>query len=162
MTETITAAPAGEAESTPEPDPRQPRFLALLRDVRDLLAEHPEMPVPYVNPDSSLQFCCGTSDVIADTMRTLRGQWVKNPIETDGGGGCFAAEGKWRGYTVSLTAPRDAVCTRVVVGVEDRPVDVVVTPAVYETVIQPVEVVEWRCGSVLAPADESAPVQVPA
>lgn len=51
---------------------------------------------------------------------------------------------------VVLTVPRESVCRRTVVGTELREV----RKATYETVLEPVEIVEWHCDPILA-ADEA-------
>jgi len=61
--------------------------------------------------------------------------------------------GKLAGLKVELVAERDAVCTRVVTGTEEREVEKVITPAVVEKVTETVDVVTWDCQPVLAPRE---------
>lgn len=136
--------PAGQS-------PRQ-RYTALLRDVAAFMDEHEEFPEPYVHPGGELHFCFSGRETLAAVRRALGGEeWVKDARE-GGGGGYFELRGKWRGVTVRLSAARDAVCTRVVTGTEDCEVEEIVTPAVTRKVTKPVDIVEWVCEPVTAPA----------
>jgi hypothetical protein len=80
--------------------------------------------------------------------------WTKNVSDS---GNWFNLAGQLGGLHVELYAPRDAVCTRVVTGIEKREVEVEVTPAVTEKVVKTVEVAEWECRAILAPADDEDP-----
>jgi hypothetical protein len=152
--------PAGEdtREDTGQPPTERERYIALLGSVTDLLREHPEIPQPSIYGDI-VQFCVFSEDApqgVATIRRAIGGTWDKGPAEDEA---YFRFTGKWHGFPVIASVYRHAVCTRRVVGMEDRPVEKVVTPAVTETVMEPTEIIEWICEPLLAPrpavADEA-------
>ncbi len=130
-------------------------YIAGLRQLADALEAHPEVPLPTDGTRMPLSWNLWDDDAreqMAATARALPVAWVKETREGyDGGPDYFDLSGKLGGLKVKLTACRDAVCTRVVTGTEDREVEEVVTPAVTRKITQPAEVVEWRCESILAP-----------
>ena len=88
---------------------------------------------------------------MAATARALPCTWDKKASDT-----YLRLRGRIAGLHVELVAYRDAVCTRVVTGTEEREVEVEVTPAVTEKRTETVDVVEWDCGSLLAPRSDGA------
>jgi hypothetical protein len=93
---------------------------------------------------------------LAAAARAMPCAWTKDAWETgDGGRAYFDLAGQLGELKIKLGAYRDAVCTRVVTGTEEREVEEVVTPAETRKVTQTVEVVEWQCGSLLAPAENA-------
>jgi hypothetical protein len=146
---------------------------ARLQDVERIVAvlrANPDLRLPYgIEAGGMFHFMffdglgSDSRAQIAHAARVLPvADWVKRAGEdTDDSPAYFDMDGTMPGgMAVKLTTYRDAVCERVVVGHEDRKVEVIVTPAVVTTVTKPVEIVEWHCGRVLAPADgEPAPVQ---
>jgi hypothetical protein len=125
-----------------------------LRRLAGALEQHDELPLPYEGSGSVMTFhFLGGDDpraAMAAAARALPVAWRKDAMEGDGVS-YFELKGRLAGLSLKLTAYRDAVCTRVVTGTEDREVTEVVTPALTRKVTKPVEVVEWRCESLLAP-----------
>lgn len=131
-----------------------------LRQVAVLLAEHPDLPAPYVTVYNHIPHVAelkwflhisnrggpAEQKATAQTIvRTLGGTWDKSFDDT-------SADFTQRrdGLALRVTVTRDAVCERVVVGTET-----VTIPAQPATEAQPEqtverEIVEWRCGSILA------------
>ena len=146
-------------------DPQRAAYIAGLRILAGVLEGHPEIRVPY-GTDALLSFP-GTPEGVeemAAARRAFAGTWEKRYT---GGGehtdwfSLHAELGGKGGVKIELYAPRDAVCTRVVKGTEQRPVEKVIRPAETETVMESVEIVEWVCGSALsdvATDDEPAAV----
>lgn len=130
-----------------------------LRALADVLEDHPEVPLPYHGHgcEISINFLSGPDprERLAAAARAFPCDWRKDAWEApDGGAAYFDLLGKLHGLRLKLAAYREAVCTRVVTGTEDREVEEVVTPAVTRTVTKPVEVVQWVCAPVLAPAKD--------
>lgn len=128
-----------------------------LRMLADVLDAHDEVPLPFhgSGTEITIHFLFGEDarGDLASAARALPCDWRKgarggNADES----GYFDMHGKLAGLAVKLTAYRDAVCTRVVTGTEDREVEEVVEPAVTRTVTKPFEIVTWECGLVMAPA----------
>ena len=143
--------------ATNKPPTDRERYIALLGSVASLLNRHPEVPKPYVHDDGDLHFVVygeGAPQVIAAIRRVIGGKWDKKPGGDEGRSLYFT--GKWHGFGVLASVPREDVCIRRVVGTEERPVEKVVTPAVTETVMEPVEIIEWICEPVLAPRSVAA------
>jgi hypothetical protein len=125
-----------------------------LRQLADSLEQHDELPLPYEGSASVMTFhFLGGDDpraAMAAAARALPVAWRKDAMEGEGVS-YFELKASLAGLSLKLTAYRDAVCTRVVTGTEDREVEEVVTPALTRKVTKPVEVVTWDCGSLLAP-----------
>lgn len=122
-----------------------------LRKLADILDAHPEIPLPSQGDDDISPIYIGfwlgdAKSRLAEAARVFPCSWDKDVTDRH-----FNLNGRLGGLHVQLTASRDRVCTRVVTGTEDREVEEVVTPAVTRKVVKPVEVVEWQCGSLLAP-----------
>lgn len=120
-----------------------------LRALATVLEDHPEVELPVEGTILPLAFNFWGDDArerMAAAARAIpAGAWAKQAGDT-----YFKLDGKLAGLNVQLAAHRDAVCTRVVTGTEDREVEEEVTPAVVRKVVKSVEVVEWQCGSILA------------
>lgn len=141
------------------PDERA-RYIDGLRVLAAALEAHPDIPLPKTGVAGSpiaLHFFSGP-DPRADmavAARALPCAWRKEFSDPD-------PEGRWPAYLdlhgvigglhILLTAKRDDVCRRVVVGTEEREVEEVVKPAKTRMVTKTVDVVEYDCGSLLAPA----------
>jgi hypothetical protein len=128
-------------------------YIGGLRVLATVLELHPEVPLPYEGDLGEINWFLGNDrDQVAAIARAIPCTWDKRIWGKEDEHfelkGCLAG-----GLTLSLNANRAAVCTRRVVGTEDREVEEVVTPAVKRTVVKPVEIVEWDCGSLLRPAD---------
>ena len=131
-------------------------YIEGLRQLTSLLEENDDLPLPVSGSFSpvTIQFLFGDDPraAMAAAARTIPCAWRKEAWEAeDNGASYFDLTGQLAGLKVRLVAYRDAVCTRVVTGTEDREVEEVVTPALTRKVTKPVEVVEWRCESLLAP-----------
>lgn len=127
-------------------------YIQGLRALADILEHNPGIPLPLHGDAEHTALLIGFygsdgREKLAAAARAFPCTWAKD------------ADGKWfnlngvlgGGLHVQLYAEREQVCTRRVVGVEDREVEEVVTPAVTRKVTKPVEVVEWDCGPLLAP-----------
>ncbi len=151
---------------TQEAPTKRQRYIDGLRVLASVLEEHPEVDLPY-NGDTSpiaFYFLSGADPraEMAAAARALPCAWRKRVRDDGDGTGVFKLTGELAGLRVEMTAYRDAVCKRVVVGTEDREVEEVVTPAVTRTVTKPVEIVEWECGSLLAPLPAAEPMAIEA
>lgn len=148
----ISAAGETRSDGTPRvPDERQ-RYIDGLLMLAGILKNHPGVPLPYHGHHCEItisEFLCVADprEALAAAARAFPCDWRKGARDDT----YFDLIGQLGGLKIKLTAYRDAVCERVVVGTEDRPVEKVITPAVTETVTEPTEIVEWRCGSLLAP-----------
>lgn len=123
-----------------------------LRALAGWLDQNPEIaPYSIEVPGEQLRvnvFNVRGRDHLADLMRTVGGRWDKHHNEE---ADLFhVTQEILPGVTLSLTVWRSEVCERVVVGhrtvEEPDPEQVAALPKVSRTV----EVVEWRCGPVLA------------
>lgn len=139
------------------------RYINLLKDLIGLLDGHPEFPEPYVNPDGRLHFTFhgnGARERLAAVMRTLRGGWTKNPVETEDSS-YFECKGEWRGYAVILSTSRSTVCKRVVKGTREvtekikDPEKLAEVPEIEVTRTE--DIVEWVCEPITKPEAASAP-----
>ena len=149
---TITTVTAAEDAAMRE-SVRRASYIDGLRALADILEEHREVPLPYHGDGTAITISrfLSVADPRAEMAATARAfpvRWRKE-VRDD----YFDLRGELHGLKLHLVAYRDAVCTRVVTGTEEREVEEVITPAVTRMVTKPVEVVEWVCGSVLAPAE---------
>ena len=135
------------------PTPRQ-RYIDGLRVLASVLENHEGIPLPWDGTGSpiSLNFLFGDRprEQMAGAARAFPCEWSKDFMSSRYGD-YINLDGKVAGLSIRLTAYRDTVCKRVVTGTEDREVEEVVTPAVTRKVTETVDVIEWDCGSVLAP-----------
>lgn len=131
-------------------------YIEGLRALADVLEKHDEVPLPFDGHGNeiTLHFLGGDNPraAMAAAARAFPIQWTKKPVEHSDGTAYFYLKGTLHGVKLELVAFRDAVCERVVTGTEDREVEEVIEPAKTRTVVKPVEVVEWVCHSILAPA----------
>jgi hypothetical protein len=135
-------------------------YITGLRALADILENHPEVPLPHDGTGSEIAINAFlTSDdpraELAAAARAFPCAWRKGARDGEYGD-YFDLHGELHGLKLRLTAFREAICTKVVTGTEDREVEEVVTPAVTRTVTKPVPVVEWVCTPVLAPAAQEA------
>jgi hypothetical protein len=134
-----------------------------LRALADLLEQHDELPLPYQGGKHSPMSLTFLSDDdakgrLATAARLMPGRLDKQVRESVDYGDYFDLHGRIHGLHVKLTAYRDAVCERIVVGTREVTREVVVPVETRtETVTETVEDVEWRCGSLLAPDAEAIP-----
>jgi hypothetical protein len=151
-------------DQTPRPLTERERYIDGLRVLASVLEQNENIPLPIQGHSSTLTMMFfGKDEIIRGAMaaaaRAFPCNWEKRVSGV--AGEYFDLLGTLGALRVELTAPRGAVCKRVVVGTEEREVEEVVTPAVTKKVTRPVEIVEWDCGSLLAPrpavaADEAA------
>lgn len=160
-----TALPAAEAPADIKAEVERASYIDGLRALADVLEGHPEVPLPHdghADRGLCIMFLSGDDPraALAAAARAIPCSWRKDASDAAGDyPAYFDMYGSLHGLKLHLTAYREAVCTRVVTGTEDREVEEVVTPAVTRTVTKPVEVVQWVCAPVLAPAaqeDEAA------
>lgn len=137
----------------PPPTPRQ-RYIDGLRVLASVLENNEDIPLPYHGDgtDITIHFLFGSNprEAMASAAAAIPCNWSKNARESEYGD-YFDLTGTVGGLKLRLTAYREAVCKRNVIGTEEREVDEVVTPAVTKKVRKPVDIVEWDCGSLLAP-----------
>jgi hypothetical protein len=146
----------GDDPTDHEPDPKRQGYIDGLRALATVLATCPEVPLPYDGDLSPMSFYfLGHNDrhrrEMAAAARAIPCAWAKVAEEGDNPNASMSLHGQLAGLRITLTAYRDVVCTRRVTGTEDREVEEEVTPAVTRKVTKPVEIVEWDCGSLLAP-----------
>lgn len=138
------------------PDERA-AYIEGLRQLADVLAEHDELPLPYEGNSNAItfhfMFVPDPRAELAAAARALPVSLTKKIRDYGEDGSYLDLAGQLAGLKFELTAYRDDVCTRRVVGTEDREVEEIVTPAVKRTVTKPVEVVEWDCHPVMTAAD---------
>ena len=133
------------------------KYIEGLRQLAAVLQAHPEIPLPTQGNLLAIGICFMDGDGsdrerMAAAARAFPCDWGKR-IRDGGEVSYFELDGLLAGgLKVSLSAFRETICTRKVVGTEDHEVEVVITPAVTQKVVKPVEVVEWTCGPVLGKA----------
>lgn len=125
------------------------RFLSDHAEARsDLLTRYVTPPmhsVIYISDDSEWNEATkeweteagSAARKMAAIATELGGRWEKHTTEH-----YFTLSRSFGPHTISLESPRDAVCTKRVVGTEEKEVRKVKE---YETVTETVEVVEWDC-----------------
>ena len=140
-------------------DPRA-EYIAGLRMLADLLERNPHLKLPFYGDMSPMRvLVCNDEpqeqrDQLAAWAKALPGRKDKAP----GGlqGSFLMLRAKLRGLEFEVQAQRDDVCERVVVGTKTE-TKVVKDPALLAEVpevevTEQVEIVEWRCGSLLSGA----------
>lgn len=141
--------------TTPELMTERERYIDGLRVLATALELNPELDLPVGGSVLPLSFNFWGDDArerLAAARRSIPCEWRKQVTEEgDKYPAYFHLNGQLGGLKLQLSAYRNKVCERRVVGTEDREVDEVVTPAVTKKVMKPVDVVEWDCGPLLAP-----------
>jgi len=136
-------------------------YIAGLRALADVLERHADLPLPSYgtadyNPIYLAFFGADAREELAAAARVMPCRLDKDATEK-----WFNLDGWLRGLRIQLTAKRDLVCERVVIGTETV-VEQVPDPAVEVPMVEVVreqEVVQWRCGPLLAQAIETAKVE---
>jgi hypothetical protein len=134
-----------------------------LRALADLLEQHDELPLPYQGGKHSPMSLTFLSDDdpkgrLAAAARAMPGRLDKQVRESAEYGNYFDLRCRLDGLHIKLTAYRDAVCERVVVGTREVTREVVVpVKTVTETVTETVEDIRWECRPLLAPDTEAVP-----
>jgi hypothetical protein len=136
-------------------DPERAAYTDGLRQFADLLDAHPEWPMPWAGRGDAITLLFLGADAkeeFAAAARAFPGPLAKRATDK-----FFDLAGSLHGLKVELTAYRDVVCERVVVGTEtvtkQVPDPSVSVPLV--EVVETVETVEWVCRPVLAAAAQS-------
>lgn len=131
------------------------QYIEGLRQLAQVLEDNPEIELPTYGTllPMSMGFfeSGGDRDRMAAAARAFPCTWQKSVHDSETQS-YFNLDGRLAGLRIQLSSFRDLVCTRRVVGTEDREVEEEVTPAVTRKVVKPVEVVEWDCGPILRPA----------
>lgn len=125
-----------------------------LRAFAAILEQHPEIPLPYEGRASAITIHYLYGDdprgAMAAAVRAIPCAWAKTSNDD-----YFDVQGELFGLKIVLTAYRDQVCTRRVIGTHEITEEVPDPDAPMVTVTRVVEDVEWDCGSLLAPAPGS-------
>lgn len=145
--------PSAHAKFTelPQADPQRTAYIIGLRKLADVLEANPAVPLPAGSgTDGGVPvlfgfYGSGSRDELAAAVRAFPITFSK-----DADSKWLNLNGRLAGLHVQLYASRDQVCTRRVVGTEEREVEVEVTPAVKEKRTETVEVVEWDCHPILS------------
>ncbi|HEV2376208.1 MAG TPA: hypothetical protein VGS19_29065 [Streptosporangiaceae bacterium] len=136
-----------------DPQDERAAYIDGLRQLATALEDHPELPLPFDGRSDEISwYMQDDKDTLAAAVRALPCTFAKRVWDSDNSQAYLELTGRIAGLKVKLNAWRDAVCTRRVVGTEEREVEKVVTPAVVEKVTETVDVVEWDCGPLLRPA----------
>jgi len=145
-------------------DKRQ-AFIDGLHQIADFLAEHPEVPLPYlgnsvtlgINTPSLPIYLVAKDGTQRDAIATIARAMGKAEKLTDGDPGArFYVWRKFAGIALVASADRDEVCERVVTGTREvtrevpDPEALAAVPKV--TVTEIVEDVTWECGPLLKAA----------
>lgn len=144
-------------ETKPNLDPRA-EYIAGLRMLADLLEAHPDLVLP-AGKDA---FADLTVAIFGDDQREQMAAWTralpgeKRKGQSGTNGDILTLNGQLRGLHLRLICDRDEVCERVVVGTKTE-TKTVKDPALLAEVpevevTEQVEIVEWRCTSILAGA----------
>lgn len=128
-------------------------YIAGLRMLANALEQNPDLRLPYSGSRSHLLVIPSWEEnqraELAAWSRVLPGRKEKQTNGT-----AFYFKGKFAGLGINVICDRDEVCERVVVGTETvtetvkDPEAVAALPDIQVT--EEREIVEWRCGSVLA------------
>lgn len=160
------AAP-GTSPDSPEIDPvqaaiatRRAGYIAGLRELADLLEQHPEVPTPYQGSEGKYAALSihhlGTGPEVkpafAATVRALPGSRTKDVRDGDYGAYFDVHAVLGGALHVKVTAYRDTVCERHVVGTREveLPAQAEQVIPAREATVQVIEDVEWVCTPVLA------------
>lgn len=135
-------------------------FIEGLRALAGILEYNPAVPLPTTGTNMPVTWNFWGDDAreqMTSVRRAIPGTWDKHLWDAPESGNSYIdLNGKLAGLRLQIGAYRDAVCTRVVKGTETREVQEIVTPAEMRMVAKEVEVVEWECGSLLAPRPAEA------
>ena len=118
-----------------------------LRQLADLLDNHPELPLPYSGSgaDHTLHWIEYDKASAARFAQLIPGTITKAPR-----GDAMDLEGRIAGLHVTFIASRAALCERIVTGTHKVIVDAQPAVEATEATTMVVEDVEWVCGSLLA------------
>jgi len=139
-----------------QPNSKRADYIAGLRQLADLLEQHADvlpLPLEGTGSDMSLYFLGGddAKSELAAAVHVIPARLHKNDPDSTYGRTYYGLSGRLHGLRISLTAYREAVCERVVIGTK-----IVAHPAMPAEPerTEVVEQVEWRCHPVLADAEQ--------
>lgn len=132
-----------------------PPIVEALRQVADLLEQHPDLPQPYITSSSDgtmrLAWYLSINDrgtpaeqkaIAQQIIRAIGGHWDKDARDDE-----VSFDQRRGSLAMQVLVVREAVCTRRVVGTEEVTIPAVeAKPERTETR----EVVEWDCAPILA------------
>lgn len=130
-------------------------YIAGLYALAAALDNDPDLPLPYHGASSELLVFVDTKAEVVTYARLLHGKVDK--VVTDDPNYGFTIRGTLAGLRVSVFAPRNEVCERVVVGTREvtrevpDPEALAAVPTT--TVTEVVDDVVWECRPLLAPAE---------
>jgi hypothetical protein len=142
---------------------RRAAHIAGLRRLATTLEAHPGLPLPWEGSHAPLTFHFLSGDARANLAAAARAlpcaSWAKGTREYgELGGSYFDLHGEVLGLKVMLIADRETVCERVVTGkrevTEMLPDPDLIAAIPLVPVTREEDIVEWTCGSVLAPAQD--------
>jgi len=147
-------------------------FIDGLHQIADFLAEHPEVPLPYLGGDirAGIPRHCLPIYLVSGPQRedlaVIAKAMGSASKVVDPDGDRFYVTRRFGAITLAASASRDEVCERVVVGTKEvtrevpDPAALAAVPKV--SVTEVIEQVEWRCSPLLKPASDALQfVEVP-
>jgi hypothetical protein len=154
------AEPIGSNPAEPTPTKCQ-RIAADLRLLADWVEAHPDVAFTYhLNPDHEHQILCPLSSDKTRMREQLRAIGPFDKVISDT---FFEAHVKLGHFTLEFYTELTNVCIKKVVGTKEVPAEIIPSKYVPEKVIEAhtEEVVEWVCGSLLAPGEgEDEPSEI--
>jgi hypothetical protein len=152
-------SPQGRILGPIEGEPADPtptkcqRIAADLRLLADWVEAQPDVPFTYhLNPDHEHQILCPLSSDKTRMREQLRAIGPFDKVISDT---FFEAHVKLGHFTLEFYTELTNVCIKKVVGAKEVPAEIIPSKYVPEKVIEAhtEEVVEWVCGSLLAPGE---------
>lgn len=132
-------------------------YIAGLRHLADILEEHDDLPLPFTGTKSELLWIESHTDHDQQEVARTFVRAIPGTVTKQVRGDAFDLVGHVDGLSVQMILNRDAVCERVVTGVEtvtrtvSDPEALAAVPT--REVTETVETVEWRCAPILAGRD---------
>lgn len=111
-----------------------------LRAIADTFEAYPDLPLPVAATFTTFFFGEDAPTRMADVRRVIGGKWTKTATDD-----WFWLRKQFGPHELDLTAHRNLVCERVVVGVEQIEAP---DPAAPKVLVEQ-EIVEWRCSPLL-------------
>jgi hypothetical protein len=143
------------------PDSKTRTLADVLRAAADLIAQHPDLPPPYITTSSHMgehtadlawYLMIGGGRTLADQkadaariVSTIDGKWEKLPDTYSD----FVFRQQRGPLKLDVQVTREAVCERIVTGVESVTIP---AKAAVPARTEEREIVEWRCEPLLAEA----------
>jgi hypothetical protein len=148
------------ADEPVRPPTERERYIDGLRILASVLEQNPGIPLPIQGHSTTLTMMFfGKDEDIREAMalaaRAIPCDWKKRVSGGGEHGEYFDLLGTLGALRVELTAPREAVCKRVVTGTREvtemvkDPEKLAEVPEIEVTRTE--DVIEWDCGSLLAP-----------